>query len=65
MSHPIAPDTAAALAEAQGVPVAAQGAANAAGFLALALGSSAQAFATLAFETEPSGYAAQLRRQAP
>jgi hypothetical protein len=65
MSKTIAPDTAAALANAQGVPFTPQSAADAAKFSALVLGNSASAFSTLAFEDEPSGYTAQMRRHAP
>ena len=65
MSQSITPDFVIALAKAQGVALAPEGAADAARFAALVLANSAQAFATLAFEDEPSGYAAAQRRNAP
>ena len=65
MSIDISPESASALAKAQGVELSLQGAADAAKFAALVLGNSAKAFAALAFEDEPSGYAAAQRRNAP
>jgi hypothetical protein len=63
MSNPVSPETAAALLEAQGSSV--ENAADVAKFATLVLGNSARAFATLAFEDEPSGYTAAQRRNAP
>ena len=65
MGNPITPEFAAALVNAQGVPATPEGAADTAKFAALVLGKSAKAFATLAFETEPSGYTAAMRTHAP
>lgn len=65
MSESITHDTAAALAKAQGVPITPGAAADTAKFAALVLGNSAKAFASLAFETEPSGYTAAMRTHAP
>jgi hypothetical protein len=65
MSNAITPEFAAALINAQGVAIAAESSAEAAKFTALVLGNSAKAFATLAFEDEPAGYAAAMRRNAP
>lgn len=65
MTNPINPDLAAALLEAQGVASTPEKAAAGAGFATLVLGNSAKAFAQLAFEEEPSGYTAALRKHAP
>ena len=65
MSIDITPESASVLVKAQGVELSSQGAADAAKFAATVLGNSAKAFAALAFEDEPSGYAAAQRRNAP
>jgi hypothetical protein len=65
MTNPINPDLAAALLGAQGVASTPEGTEAAARFATLVLGNSAKAFAQLAFEDEPSGYTAALRRNAP
>jgi hypothetical protein len=65
MKNPMQADVAAALLEAQGVASTPEKAAAGAGFATLVLGNSAKAFAQLAFEEEPSGYAAALRKHAP
>ncbi len=65
MSNGITPEFAAALADAQGVSITPEGSADAARFAALVLGNSAKAFGKLAFEDEPAGYTAAMRRNAP
>lgn len=65
MSHPISPELAGALVSAQGITPTPESAADDARFATLVLGNSAKAFAQLAFEEEPSGYTAALRRNAP
>lgn len=65
MGTPVSPEMAGALVSAQGVTPSAESAADDARFASLALGNSAKAFAQLAFEDEPSGYAAAMRRNAP
>ena len=65
MIKPISPEIAAALLSAQGVTPTVESAAEGARFASLVLGNSAKAFAQLAFEVEPSGYAAAVRRNAP
>ena len=65
MTNPINSDLAAALLGAQGVASTPEGAEAAARFATLVLGNSAKAFAQLAFEDEPSGYTAALRRNTP
>ena len=65
MSNPVSPEVAAALVNAQGVAPTEESAADDARFASLVLGNSAKAFAQLAFEDEPSGYAAAMRRNAP
>jgi uncharacterized protein len=65
MSHPVIPELAAALLSAQGVASTPESTEAAARFATLVLGNSARAFAQLAFEDEPSGYTAALRRNAP
>ena len=65
MSPTITSDTVADLFAAQGIAISAESSAGAAKFTALVLGNSAKVFATLAFEDEPSGYTAALRKNAP
>lgn len=65
MSRTVTPATVADLISAQGVAITADGPADVAKFTALVLGNSAQAFARLAFEDEPSGYVAAMRKNAP
>lgn len=65
MDKTVSPELAAALAGAQGITVTPEGAAESARFAALVLNNSAKAFATVAFEAEPSGYTAMLRKHAP
>ena len=65
MTSAITPEFAAALLNAQGVALGDDGPAKVAKFAALALESSARAFADLAFEDEPAGYLAQLSGHAP
>lgn len=65
MTRTVTPENAGAFVEAQGVTITPQGAADAAKFAELVLGNSAKAFATLAFEDEPSGYLAAKLRHAP
>ena len=65
MTRNVTPENAGAIMQAQGVKITPQGAADAAKFAELVLGNSAKAFATLAFEDEPSGYAAAKSRLAP
>ena len=60
MTQPVTPELAAALVGAQGVAATPEAAAAAARFATLVLGNSAEAFAQLAFEDEPSGYTAAL-----
>ena len=65
MTGTVTPEVAGALVAAQGVTPTPESAAADARFAALVLGNSAKAFAQLAFEAEPSGYTAALRRHAP
>ena len=65
MTESITPELAGALVAAQGVPPTPESAAADARFAALVLGNSAKAFAQLAFEDEPSGYTAALRKNTP
>jgi hypothetical protein len=65
MKNAITPETVAAMARAQGIELAPQGAEDGAKFAALVLEGSAQAFAGLAFEDEPAGYVAAKLRNAP
>ena len=65
MANPINPDLAAALLAAQGSAPTPENAEAAARFATLVLGNSAKAFVQLAFEDEPSGYTAALRKYAP
>ena len=65
MTESVTPELAGALIAAQGVTPTPESAAADARFAALVLGNSAKAFAQLAFEAEPSGYTAALRRHAP
>ena len=65
MTVPVSPEVAAALVSAQGVTPTVESAADDARFATLVLGNSAKAFALLAFEDEPSGYAAAMKRNAP
>ncbi len=65
MTNPINPDLAAALLVAQGLASTPESAEAGARFATLVLGNSAKAFAQLAFEEEPSGYTASLRKNAP
>jgi hypothetical protein len=65
MNSPLKPADAAALLAAQGIEATPEGAEADARFATLMLGKSAAPFARLAFEDEPSGYTAGLRRNAP
>ena len=65
MTESITPALAAVLVGAQGVTPTPESAAADARFAALVLGNSAKAFAQIAFEAEPSGYTAALRKHAP
>ena len=65
MTASITPELAGALVTAQGVTSTPESAAADARFAALVLGNSAKAFAQLAFEDEPSGYTAALRKNTP
>ena len=65
MTNPINPELAAALLTAQGIAPTPEGGDGAARFATLVLGNAAKAFAQLAFEVEPSGYTAALRKNAP
>ena len=65
MTDPINPELAAALLRAQGAAATPENAEAGARFATLVLGNSAKAFAQLAFEEEPSGYTAALRKNAP
>jgi hypothetical protein len=65
MTNPINSDLAAALLAAQSIATTPQGAEATARFVTLMLGNSAKAFVQLAFEDEPSGYTAALRKHAP
>ena len=65
MSLPVSPEVAGALVSAQGVKPTVESAADDARFATMVLGNSAKAFAQLAFEDEPSGYAAAQKRTAP
>jgi hypothetical protein len=65
MTLPVSPEVAAALVSAQGVTPTVESAADDARFATLVLENSARAFSRLAFEDEPSGYAAAQRRNAP
>ncbi len=65
MTNPINPELAAALLAAQGLASTPESAEAGARFAALVLGNSAKAFARLAFEDEPSGYTAALRKHSP
>ena len=65
MTNPINPGLAGALIAAQGVTPTPESAAADARFATLVLGNAAKAFAQLAFEAEPSGYTAALRKNAP
>ncbi len=65
MDKSVSPELAGALVAAQGIAVTPESAAECAKFATLVLTNSAKAFATLAFEQEPSGYAEAQRRHAP
>lgn len=65
MGTPINPEVAAALVSAQGVTPSVESAADDARFITMALGNSAKAFAQIAFEDEPSGYATAQKRNSP
>ena len=65
MTEPVTPELAGALVRAQGVTPTPESAAAGARFATLVLGNSAKAFAQIAFEEEPSGYTAALRKNAP
>ncbi len=65
MSKPVSPEVAGALVSAQGVTPTVESAADDARFASMVLANSAKAFAQLAFEDEPSGYTAAMRRNAP
>ena len=65
MANPINPDLAAALLAAQGAASTPESAEATARFATLVLANSAKAFAQLAFEDEPSGYTAAMRKHAP
>lgn len=65
MATTLSPELAAALIQAQGVSTTPESAAENAKFAASVLQRSAGAFSSLAFEDEPSGYTATLRRNAP
>ena len=65
MTLPLTAEHAGALVSAQGVTPTPESAAADARFAALVLGNAAKAFAQLAFEEEPSGYTAALRKNAP
>lgn len=65
MKRTLTPENAGAMLQAQGVQASPQGTAEAAKFAEQVLGHSAGAFATLAFEDEPSGYIAAKLRHAP
>jgi hypothetical protein len=65
MAIPVSPEIAGALVSAQGVAPTVESAADDARFATLVLGNAAKAFAQLAFEDEPSGYATALGRNAP
>ncbi|MSQ50165.1 MAG: hypothetical protein EXR30_07220 [Betaproteobacteria bacterium] len=65
MTKPINLDLTVALLGAQGVVSTPESAEATARFATLVLKNSAQAFAQLAFEDEPSGYTAALRKNAP
>ena len=65
MTNPLNPDLAAALLAAQGAVSTPENTEAAARFATLVLANSAKAFAQLAFEDEPSGYTAALRKHAP
>ena len=64
MAQPLSPEAAAALLAAQGLPTTPENASAYASFVSLQLKNSAKEFAQLAFEEEPSGYAAALRKNA-
>ena len=65
MTQTVTPEAAGAFIDAQRIAPSPQGAEGAAKFATLALDGAAKAFATLAFEDEPSGYVAAKRRHAP
>ena len=65
MTQTVTTEAAAALIDAQRITPSPQGAEGAARFATLALDGAAKAFATLAFEDEPSGYVAAKLRNAP
>lgn len=65
MTNPINSDLAAALLAAQSIATTPEGAEATARFATLMLGNSAPSFAKLAFEDEPSGYTAAMRKHAP
>ena len=65
MTTPVTPELAGALVSAQGVTPTPESATADARFATLMLGNAAKAFAQLAFEAEPSGYTAALRRNVP
>ena len=65
MTKPLTPENAAALLAAQGLASTPESAEAAARFATLVLGKSARVFAQLAFEDEPSGYTAALRKNSP
>ena len=65
MDIKFSPELAAALIQAQGISSTPESAETNARFANLVLGNSASPFAKLAFEDEPSGYTAALRKNAP
>jgi hypothetical protein len=65
MTQLLMPEHVAALLAAQGIATAPEGTEATARFATMVLGNSAKAFAQLAFEEEPSGYTAALRKGAP
>ena len=65
MHKPVSPEVAGALVSAQGVTPTSESAAADARFATLVLGNAAKAFAQIAFEAEPSGYTAALRKHSP
>jgi hypothetical protein len=64
MTQPISPAAAAALLAAQGRASTPEGAQAYASFVTQQLASAAKEFAQLAFEEEPAGYTAALRKSA-
>ena len=65
MAKPLTSEHAAALLEAQGIASTPESAETNARFATLMLGNSAPPFAKLAFEDEPSGFTAAMRKNAP